>query len=157
MKLYVTRFSDRIIIATLIIFSSMVMFLLAFFSVNLIMKVLFFSFCVIAPIIVIYDAFFRRVIIDEKGVRYISWSKKYEIKWEDINLVGISYFPHVGKPRGAMICFSTGGSRLPILFSGLMCDHFIFAAYKKEVEELIGEYWQGDVVGIENINSKKRK
>jgi len=42
----------------------------------------------------------NRIILDESGIEYMSFTKRYKMSWDEINIIGIGYIPmkQVGRP-----------------------------------------------------------
>lgn len=89
--------------------------------------------------------------INENGITYESKTKKYHIKWEDIQFAGVTKYGIKSRRR---IFFSTNFSVHLIkanLQPSLMSNQLIFVFNREGLLKQIRKYWDGTIVGEEII------
>ena len=100
---------------------------------------------------VIHNCFIKSIIINAEGVRYITLFKSFEMKWKDIELIGIGFVP-IKKPGAKpWIYFSSDKVALSTLTSNMISDRFLMINYRKNVIDEIKKYWASEITGLENL------
>lgn len=100
---------------------------------------------------VIHNCFIKSIVINAEGVRYITLFKSFEMKWKDIELIGIGFVP-IKKPGAKpWIYFSADKVALSTLTSNMINDRFFMMNYRKNAIDVIKKYWASEITGLENF------
>ena len=102
---------------------------------------------------VIHNCFIKSIVINAEAVSYITLFNKLELKWKDIEIVGIGYVP-IKKPGAKpWIYFSADKVAISALTPSMTNSRFFMMNYRKDVIDVIKRYWPNDINGLENVIS----
>ena len=90
----------------------------------------------------------KSIVISENGVKYISLFKNYEMTWEEIKVIGITYIPARGSGRPPWLYLAA--DLLPNTKS--INKRYFLIHYRKDVEQAIRMYWDKEIWGIGSVN-----
>jgi hypothetical protein len=93
----------------------------------------------------------KRVEIGEEGVKYITTSSSYKMRWDEIKTIGIGYIPYRAPGRPPWIYFSAEDSFMPMLSANLVNSKFFIVHYRKELECAIKLHWKKGIVGLDSL------
>jgi ABC-type nickel/cobalt efflux system permease component RcnA len=96
----------------------------------------------------LYRCLFKKIILDEHGVRYKDFRKCYEMAWDEVKIVAIGYIPMKAPGRPAWIYFAADGVYCPMLSARGVNDKFFMVHYRRKVEHAIRLYWKSDIHGL---------
>ena len=138
------------------IFTSIILIIICFTLIYAqvlgnIFYLLFFIALVLSTAYLNLDFFTTRVTISEEGVQYHSLTKKFELKWKDINYVELRKVPIFRKSKDFLV-FSTERFNTRDLRDLISPNEFITMENKsKGVLLEVKKYYKGVITGAEHI------
>jgi len=99
----------------------------------------------------------NRIILDESGIEFISFTKRYKMRWDEIKIIGIGYIPlkQVGRPP--WIYFAANGVSYPLLSAEMRNDKFFMVHYRKAIVDEIKKYWSKEIDGLNSESEFERR
>lgn len=95
----------------------------------------------------LYNCFFKRVGINDNGVKFFTLFASYELAWSEIKEIGISNL-YIGYRGGASIIYFSKQYNVSNRISTQMIgDNFILMRYRKSAIKEIRKYWAADIWG----------
>jgi hypothetical protein len=102
--------------------------------------------------------FKERVTIDERGVGYAFLRKDYLIPWQDIQVVGIGFFPVQNGYDAPSIYFNAESADLYPLLSGKKnTEKFILLYVSDEIMQEVQKYWHGEIEDPRKKNAPSKQ
>jgi len=89
-----------------------------------------------------YNFLMSKIIITERGVKYIAPFRRYEKRWDEIENIGVLFF--YARKESASIFFTTDtdlAQRLKTREGIKICDSYFSMGYRKKAENEIKKYW----------------
>lgn len=99
----------------------------------------------------------KKIEIGEKGVKFTSLTKKYEMSWNEIRIIGIGFIPIKAPGKQPWIYFSADGLSTPMLSGNLINDKFFIVSYRKKIEDAIRMYWTDNIDGLDNTSDFEKR
>lgn len=100
-------------------------------------------------------AFYRKVFIDEYGVKLInnSLNTKRFFSWDEIKAIGIGISPFGARPTSGFLFFTTKDIKEDLVIpSYLEGPDIIVVTYRPKITHCILKYWDGE---IKNLDTQK--
>lgn len=94
----------------------------------------------------------KKIEIGMEGVQYFTLKKRYEMRWEEVKIIGIGYIPMRAPGKQPWIYFAADGISMPMLNSKMVNDKFFMVSYRKKIEESIRMYWAGNIDGLDSVS-----
>ena len=111
-------------------FPPLLMFL---YKADLIYKVISLIAWLTIILIMLYNSFARRIEIGQDGVKYLSLTKVYEMRWDEIKEIGIAdYAPYNKGGSYSFIYFSTSTENSLLIYNININENFIILRYRKK-------------------------
>lgn len=146
--------------------------------INSTVALVFFGMCGMAPLFILLNGFIligalllmiwgatffgiiehcliKRVEIDEKGIKYITLMKVYEMKWQEINMIGVAYMYTKRPGNKPWIYFSGNRVIMPILSPVMVNERFFIVHCRKQIIDAIRKFWPHEILGMEHLKSNK--
>lgn len=87
-----------------------------------------------------YGVFFRKIYVNELGIKYMDIFNSFFIEWEKVISVGIAYYQNRPISGYQVIYFSTVDMHVTSLTEGKMSSNFIYLALSEESLRTLREY-----------------